>query len=305
MFRGLCGDTTLKNVILVTNTWGEVSHDTGEAHENELATDFFKPALDHGAQMVRHRDTAGSTHDIIRMIVKNHPAASQIRRELVDGHKDIVGIAAGEAANLDLDEYMRRHQAELKKVRGEMEQALKEKDLEMRRELEGEMRKLQENTEEIKKDLEGMVAGYVAEKRRWEAEMREMEQAKEREMEQAKKREMEQEAKKRERVEAEYKGQLADLTRRLQDQTDASVADRARLEQVIKMLENLLGTQVTIPADESARHNTPSPRAVETAWADRCQQYAPLTPPHPPSPHMLSRFIPYVQVFLCSVTHDG
>jgi len=46
MFRELCGDSTLKNVILVTNMWGDVSGSVGEARERELAREFFKPVLE-------------------------------------------------------------------------------------------------------------------------------------------------------------------------------------------------------------------------------------------------------------------
>ena len=42
MFRELCGDSSLKNVILVTNMWGEVSEAVGETREQELTTNFFK-----------------------------------------------------------------------------------------------------------------------------------------------------------------------------------------------------------------------------------------------------------------------
>jgi len=44
MFREFCGDATLKNVILVTNMWGEVTQDVGEARERELTTNFSSPS---------------------------------------------------------------------------------------------------------------------------------------------------------------------------------------------------------------------------------------------------------------------
>ena len=72
MFHELCGETTSKNVVLVTNTWCEVSLDIGGARESELSSNFFKPALNNGARMVRHYDTTQSAHDIIRMIMGNH-----------------------------------------------------------------------------------------------------------------------------------------------------------------------------------------------------------------------------------------
>jgi chromosome segregation ATPase len=225
MFRELCGDTTLRNVVLVTNMWGEVSRDVGEARENELSNNFFKPVLDKGAQMVRHHNTAQSAHDVIRRIMKNRPVALQIQRELVDEHKDIIDTAAGEAVNRELNEQIRRHQAELKAVQEDMMQALNEKDEETRQELEAETKKLQEQMERIKKDSEGMASNYSAEKERMATKMRQMEQ----------------EAKKeRQRAEAEYGRQMADLNRRLQEAANASAAERKKLQQEMKRLQDRL-----------------------------------------------------------------
>ena len=229
MFRELCGDTTLKNVILVTNRWGEVSRDIGEAREDELTSDFFKPVLDKGAQMARHHNTAQSAHDIIRRIMKNRPVALQIQRELVDEHKDIVDTAAGGVINQELKEQIRKHQVELRMVQEEMVQAMKEKDEETRRELEEESRKLQEEMERIKKDSEGMAANYTEEKERMEAKMKQMEREAKRE---------------RERTEVEYNRQMADLNHRLRMAANASKADRALLEQEMWFLQGRLNQPV-------------------------------------------------------------
>ena len=154
MLRDLCGDSTLKNVVLVTNMWGGVSPEIGEARENELASRFFKPVLDKGAQMVRHHNTIQSAHDIIRRIMENRPVALQIQRELVDQRKDITDTAAGVAVNEELTELIKRHQAELGGLREEMEQALKERDTEMRQELEEERRKLREERRKLEEWME-------------------------------------------------------------------------------------------------------------------------------------------------------
>ena len=176
MFRELCGNTTLKNVVLVTNMWSEVSLDIGEARENELSSEFFKSVLDNGAQMARHHDTIQSAHDIIRGIMENHPVVLQIQRELVDERKDIVDTAAGEAVNKELNEQIRRHRAELEDLQKEMAQALEKKDEQIRRELEEDRRKTEERVEKIRKDSEGMAAKYAAEKEKMEAKVKQMEQ---------------------------------------------------------------------------------------------------------------------------------
>jgi chromosome segregation ATPase len=171
MFRELCGDETLKNVVLVTNMWGEVSLDVGEAREEELVGEFFKPVLDKGAQIARHRDTVKSAHDIIRRIMKNRPVALQIQRELVDEGKNITDTAAGQAVNKELSEQIERHNAELKAVQEEMLRAQQRRDEETRQELEEEMRKIQEEMNRMRVSLEGMAARYDEEKKRTEEVM--------------------------------------------------------------------------------------------------------------------------------------
>ena len=68
-FRDLCGETTLKNVVVVTNMWGDVSPEDGAARENELFSGFFKPVFERGARMARHYNTAQSAHEVIQRIM--------------------------------------------------------------------------------------------------------------------------------------------------------------------------------------------------------------------------------------------
>ena len=124
MFRKLCGETTLKTVIIVTNMWGEAQCDIAEGFEKELSSKIFRPVLDMGAQMVRHHDTVQSAHDIIRRIAVNRPVPLQIQEQLVDEAKDIIDTAAGEVLNEELRNLVRRHQAELKEVQTETMEAL-------------------------------------------------------------------------------------------------------------------------------------------------------------------------------------
>ena len=174
MFRQLCGDSTLKNVALVTNMWGEVSPEDGQDRENKLSNKFFKPAIDKGAQMARHHNTIQSSHDIVRMIMKNHPEVLQIQREVVDEQKDIVDTAAGEVVNGELNELIRKHGAVLKKLQEEMEEASKDRDEELRQELEEDRRVMQEQMERAKKDSEEMASRYAAEKEKTEDKMKQL-----------------------------------------------------------------------------------------------------------------------------------
>ena len=227
MFRNLCGESTLKNVVFVTNMWNEDSQNANEAREKELSDKFFRPALDGGAQMARHHNTIESAHDIIRRIIDNHPVVLQIQRELVDERKDISDTTAGETINRELKEQVRRYQAELRELREEVTRALEEKDEEMRQKLEEAKGGLQKRLEKIEKDLKTMAANYAAEREEVEARMEEMG------------REVRQE---REQSEAESDQEPAISTDRLQYTPNAAEVDGAG-EQEIKKLQD----RITIP----------------------------------------------------------
>ena len=101
MFRNLCGEDALKNVVIVTNMWGGVEPEVGKAREAELTREdtFFKPALEKGARMIRHDNTLSSAEVIIRLVFDNRPLPLQIQRELVNERKDVIETSAGQELN--------------------------------------------------------------------------------------------------------------------------------------------------------------------------------------------------------------
>jgi hypothetical protein len=166
MFRQLCGDSTLKNVVLVSNMWGKVTQEVGEVRERELVGKHFKPALDNDAQFVRHYETTQSSHDIIRRIMKNDPTIFQIQRELVDEGKSLDHTAAGEVVSEEINRLIRRHEADVKALREELRHALEHRDEEARRELEEVTSKLKGQIEKMRKERETMAFRFKEETRR-------------------------------------------------------------------------------------------------------------------------------------------
>ena len=123
MFRGLCGDDSLKNVAIITNMWGDVDEKTGLEREQELRTqdDFFKPALDQKANMLRNHDTTGCAHEILRRFLDNRPSPLKIQVETVDEKKELCDTSAGIQVNMELREQADRHRRELEQLRRDME----------------------------------------------------------------------------------------------------------------------------------------------------------------------------------------
>ncbi|KAF5329409.1 hypothetical protein D9619_009144 [Psilocybe cf. subviscida] len=214
MFRQLCGESTLGNVVIVTNMWSEVSEDVGSAREAELVSDdlFFKPVLSKGAQMLRHDNTPASAHAILSRIIDNHPLPLQIQRELVDEKMDIADTAAGEELNRELKIQLEKHKQEMKMLQEEMQEAIREKDEETRRELETATSKLEKEMARVQSDSQNLVSQYMEEKNDLEKRVQDLSET------------ARQEAEKRNDLYAE---QMQDL----RVQLNASSSDRARLSQ--------------------------------------------------------------------------
>ncbi|KAF9465618.1 P-loop containing nucleoside triphosphate hydrolase protein, partial [Collybia nuda] len=141
MFRSLCGDSTLKNVVIVTNMWGEVSREIGEARERELAEDglFFKSVLDKQGRMVRHDNTIASAQSIIELFSKNEPKALQIQTDIIDEGKDISQTVAAQILNQELIGQARKQEEEKRRVQAELEATMRQQ---------AEMRKAHEEAEQ-------------------------------------------------------------------------------------------------------------------------------------------------------------
>jgi hypothetical protein len=123
IFRELCGDNTLKNVVIATNMWGGVDREIGEAREAQLMKEdkFFKPVLDKGAQIVRHDNTPETARTILLHLVENRPLPLRIQTELIDHRKDLSQTAAGAELNRELKEQLKKHELEMKELQREVQ----------------------------------------------------------------------------------------------------------------------------------------------------------------------------------------
>ena len=167
MFRKLCGESALRNVVIVTNMWGGVDHQVGERREAELKgkDKFFKPVLEKHAQMTRHEDTIESAQRILRLVLHNHPLPLRIQVELVDEGKELHETSAGEELNQELSAQIRKHKKDMRALEEQMQQAMRDKDEEIRMELEEETKKMWDDIKKAQNEAE-----RLAEKRRRERE---------------------------------------------------------------------------------------------------------------------------------------
>ena len=164
IFRKLCGDDSLQNVVIATTMWEGVEEHVGKSREEELAAkdDFFKPALDKGAQLVRHANSLDSAQAIVRLFLTSEaPSVTlQIQSDLENG-LDIGETLVGKEVTKELFEQMTRQREEIRGVMEEMQQAVRTRDEESRVELHQERTRLEGIVTRLQTESATMSAGYA------------------------------------------------------------------------------------------------------------------------------------------------
>jgi len=151
MFRELCGENPLKNVILVTTGWGtaKAAGRLEQATENErqlrAEPQFWQNMIKRGSDVKKFNDTRESALDIIFSLVDKDPVLLQIQEELVDKDKNLADTSAGHVVNEELKKLEEKFHAELEALEQQMTDAKAKSDME-----------LQEVLEESKKELSKM-----------------------------------------------------------------------------------------------------------------------------------------------------
>jgi hypothetical protein len=163
--RRICGERTLRNVVLATNMWGNVNPEVGATREQQLVAEFVKPALDAGAQLHRHHDTTESAHEIIRAILSNHRETLQVQQELVDEKREFDRTTVGEEITREVSEHIRGLEQEIVELQTELE-TVRGREKETRSQREAEIAELREEIKKLNNELRNMNSDYKKKKKK-------------------------------------------------------------------------------------------------------------------------------------------
>lgn len=168
MFKKLCGQDALKNVVLVTTMWELVNERTGKARQMELETteDFWGCMLQKGSRIEQHMNTPESAHRIVQLFMadKSHPSSPlllAIQDEMVNNNKDLDETEAGKGLEGVLAKERERFRQQLEQARQDMKEAIDMRDKESQEQLAKQqeeatrkMKEFERQQEELKIDME-------------------------------------------------------------------------------------------------------------------------------------------------------
>ncbi|KAF5384899.1 hypothetical protein D9615_001485 [Tricholomella constricta] len=107
MFRELCGDKAVRNVVLATTKWGDVTGEVGEKREQQLRDKYWGHMLKLESKMFRFHLEEHSAWNIVNHILNNEAVdALLIQQELVEFQKIIPETKAGRALRATLIELL-------------------------------------------------------------------------------------------------------------------------------------------------------------------------------------------------------
>ncbi|KAF1834618.1 hypothetical protein BDW02DRAFT_497877 [Decorospora gaudefroyi] len=171
MFRQLCGEKPLKNVILATTFWSEVAKEDALRREEQLrmVPEFWGDMLDHGSTMKRLVDQS-SALEIVSLLIKKPQITLQIQQELVEDNRSLLDTAAGQAVNEELLRLERKHAEDLQRVQKQLQEAFKEHDEEMQQILNKQQQRLDLEIDRVRKQQEQLRYDRRAERRKADTE---------------------------------------------------------------------------------------------------------------------------------------
>jgi len=161
--RKLCGDRSIRNIVILTNMWNKVNAKDGmrRAAELQFLDDLFRPALEDGARLMHHTDgTVGLVHAIIKSIMRNQPETLAIQEELVDKDINIDQTSVGKEVDRWIAERIDGYEAQDDELWDSAEQARRDGDEKTRSGLLEELQNVRAKTAKLEKERAGQALDY-------------------------------------------------------------------------------------------------------------------------------------------------
>ena len=170
IFKKICGQLALKNVLLVTTRWNEVDEAVGASREKQLREDFWAYMLSNGSTMTRFHGTKDSAMVIVSELMSKQTIVLELQRELVVEGKTLQETAAGGFVGENISVLKAQYEQELRDL-DELRKQLQESDRAMKRKIQQDwaheqqmLRTVQEDQERLRRDVAAEVRQTIAQK---------------------------------------------------------------------------------------------------------------------------------------------
>lgn len=165
MFKKLCGDNALKNVILVTSMWDRVSEEEGSKREAQLiqTPEFWGWMISKGSKTFRHDNSFASAKKLLHYFLPDwkDKITLDLQQQMVDEKKPLHETGAGMELASVIAREREKFVHELQAVQAQMKDAIQLRDhestqaiREMRKDYAANIKRLEKEQQELKINLD-------------------------------------------------------------------------------------------------------------------------------------------------------
>jgi len=161
MFKKLCGDNSLANVVLATTMWSQVDPEDAAKREQQLTSnsDFWKYMIDQGSQVFRQDAGKDSAMAIVQYLIRRRrPITLDIQKDMVDKGMTLDQTAAGKEVEGEVAKQRKMYEEKMEKLRKDMDDAMKKKDAALKEELAEYRAEIEEKMQKDREEMEKMRA---------------------------------------------------------------------------------------------------------------------------------------------------
>ncbi|KAF2200939.1 P-loop containing nucleoside triphosphate hydrolase protein [Delitschia confertaspora ATCC 74209] len=134
IFKKICGERALKNVLLITSRWDDVSQTVGSDRERQLKERFWAYMLSRGSNISRFHGDRDSAVGLVSQLLMKETVVLELQEELVDKGKRLDETTAGSYVSENIDDLKKKYEEELASLE-KLKQDLQESDRAMKRQL--------------------------------------------------------------------------------------------------------------------------------------------------------------------------
>lgn len=134
MFKQLCGDDALRNVILVTSMWDRVPEKDAIMRENQLTNtpEFWGWMISKGSTTFRHDNSLSKAYELLRHFLPDitETITLNLQQEMVDEKRTLDQTSVGQELNNEILREREKFMKELNDTKGQMLKAIAQRDQE-------------------------------------------------------------------------------------------------------------------------------------------------------------------------------
>ncbi|KAJ4194398.1 hypothetical protein NW755_003154 [Fusarium falciforme] len=141
LFKKLCGQNALKNVVLATTMWEWAPSEMARSREKELieTSEYWGYMMKHGSMCFRVDSPDSEKHIVQHLANHNNPVTTDLQTQLVDERRRLNKTSAGQELQTEVAKDKRRWERAVQETRTEMREAKRQSDHESLRALEEEL----------------------------------------------------------------------------------------------------------------------------------------------------------------------